>query len=138
MFGLCCCKELEKLTKTLREIFIKPSSSVLIFRTLEGDTYMPLKVVITDKPGVAKYQEFNATGVAVPPLGSIAYASDNTSVATVDPSTGQLAYVGVGSCNIAGADSGVSGGLPASDSLTVVAAVDNTPVTSTMTLTPGA
>ena len=96
---------------------------------------MPLTVHVNDVPGVALYQEFSGpkgTGIVVPPTGSVQYASDNPAVATVDPNTGQLAYVGPGTANISASD---GGNLPASDVLTVSAAAAQS---STMTLTPGA
>jgi hypothetical protein len=131
-------REIRVLTRTLLKIYIEPSSSSLGFQTSEGVTQMPLTVTMGDKPGSAAYQEFNAAGNPVKPLGTVQYASDNTAVATVDPSSGALTYIGPGTCNIAAADSGVAGGLPASDSLTVnPSAVDNTPVKSTMTLKAG-
>jgi uncharacterized protein YjdB len=95
---------------------------------------MSFTVNLNDKPGIAVYQEFdgpNGTGNKVVPTGIVAYASDNPSVATVDVTTGQLAYVGVGSAVISASD---GGNLPASDVLTVAAAVA---VSSTLTLTPG-
>lgn len=131
--------EMRQLVEALNNIFIKPSSSVLKIKTLKGVFRMDLTVLLTDPPGTAVYQEFNAAGSAVPPLGTVQYASDNEAVATVDPNSGQLAYIGVGSCNIAAGDSGVPDGLPASAVLTVNPAVaDNTPVSSTLTLNPGA
>jgi len=134
----CICSEFQELNRLIRRIFFQPFSSRLSFITNKGEFDMPLTVLITDPPGVAKYQEFNAEGAPVNPLGTVQYASDNEAVATVDPNTGQLAYVGEGTCTIAGGDSGVADGLPASDTLTVMpAATDVTPVSSTMTLTAG-
>jgi hypothetical protein len=128
--------DLKLLIKFLLRGKLFPTSSSMTLTA--GEEKMPLTVKLGDNPGTAKYQEFNAAGGPVPPVGTVQYASDNTSVATVDPSTGVLGYVGVGTCNIAAVDSGVSGGLPAADSLTVEpAATDNTPVSSTMTLTAG-
>jgi len=83
---------------------------------------------------MAVYQEWdgqNGTGNKVPPTGTVAYASDNPAVATVDPVSGQLAYVSDGDTTISASD---SGNLPASDLLTVVA---STAVSSTLTLQPG-
>ena len=95
---------------------------------------MPLSVHVNDKPGTAKYQEFdapNGQGNKVPPVGVVAYASDTPAVATVDASTGQLAYLSAGTATISASD---GGNLPASDVLTVSAAA---PVSSTMTLVAG-
>jgi len=110
-------------------------SSVLVIKTIKGEFKM-LTVHVNDKPGVAVYQEFdgpNGTGNKVPPVGTVSYSSSDPTVATVDSTTGQLAYLKAGSTVITGNDSGVS--LPASDTLTVLA---GTPVSSTLTLTPGA
>lgn len=95
---------------------------------------MPLTVHLNDKPGIASYQEFDGpggTGNKVPPTGAVAYASDAPAVATVDPATGQLAYLSAGVATISGSD---GGNLPASDVLTVVASVA---VSATLTLNPG-
>lgn len=111
-----------------------PVSSTLSFKTDKGETNMPLTVHINDKPGTAVYQEWSGlggTGIKVNPTGAVVYKSDNPAVATVDPATGLLAYLSAGSTNIS-ADDG--GNLPASDVLTVSAAVA---ASSTMTLNPG-
>lgn len=110
-------------------------SAVLFLITSKGESSMPLTVHVNDKPGVAKYQEFDGpggTGNKVPPTGVVAYVSSDPTVATVDPSTGQLAYLTAGSTTISASD---GGNLPASDVLTVTAAAA---ISSTMTLTPGA
>ena len=95
---------------------------------------MPLTVHLNEAPGTAVYTEFdgpNGTGNVVPPVGTVQYSSDNPSVATVDPNTGQLAYVAAGDATISAAD---DGNLPASDLLTVIA---STAVSSTLTLNAG-
>ena len=95
---------------------------------------MPLTVHLNDKPGTAKYQEFDGlagTGNKVPPTGAVVYASDTPAVATVDHNTGALVYLSAGTATISASD---GGNLPASDVLTVVASVA---VSSTMTLNPG-
>lgn len=91
---------------------------------------MPQTVHVNDKPGSYVYQEFDGlsgTGNKVPPTGTIAYASDNLGVATIDGASGQLAYVGPGTANISASD---GGNLPASDTLTVLATAA---VSSTLT-----
>ncbi len=90
---------------------------------------------VNDKPGSYKYQEFdgpNGQGNPVPPVGVVAYASDNPAVATIDASSGQLVYLSAGSTNISASD---GGNLPATDVLTLSAAAA---VSSTLTFTPGA
>ena len=100
---------------------------------------MPLTVKMGDVPGGAVFQEFdgtNGTGNKIPPVGAVSFSSDNPSVATIDPSTGALAYISPGAANITGADSG-PGGLSASDVLTVMPATTPPPVSATLTLQPG-
>jgi uncharacterized protein YjdB len=95
---------------------------------------MSLIVHVNDKPGTAVYQEFdgpNGTGNKVPPTGVVAYASSDPTVATVDPVSGLLGYLKAGSTTISASD---AGNLPASDTLTVLAAPA---VSSTLTLNPG-
>jgi hypothetical protein len=125
---------LHEILAILRREFPQAQSSVLSFITEKGETAMPLQVHVNDKPGTAKYQEFdgpNGTGNKVPPTGAVVYASDTPSVATVDPATGQLAYVAAGTATISASD---GGNLPASDVLTVIASVA---VSATLTLNPG-
>jgi hypothetical protein len=98
--------------------------------------HMPLTVHVNDKPGLAVFQEFDGptgTGNKVPPTGAVTFASSNPAVATVDATSGALAYLSAGTTSISGADS--SNGLTASDTLTVVAAPA---VSATLTLVPGA
>jgi hypothetical protein len=116
-------------------------SSVLRFKTSLGDTSMPLTVHVNDVPGKAIYTEFaapNGQGQVVPPTGAVLYESSDPTVATIDPSTGQMAYIGAGQTTITASDSGLPNatppGLPASDVLTVTAAAA---VSSTLTLNPG-
>ena len=125
----------EWLEKTLRRIehkidFLirlhkehKAHSLVLIIKEAKGNPMgQPLKVHISDTPGMASVQEFtgtNGTGTLVPPIGPVVFASDNPSVATVDPASGQLAYVTAGTANISAVDQG--NGLSDSTALTIVA-----------------
>lgn len=127
-------RDLIGLIKNVSNRATEPVSSSLILK--RGELKVPLTVKKSDPPGSAKYQEFNKDGAPVGPKGSVMYASDNEGVATVDVN-GQLAYIGGGSCNIGGTDTGKEG-LESSDSLTVIDdTVDNEPVSSTLTLNPG-
>jgi hypothetical protein len=127
--------ELHEIAHLLRRLVGKHAqSATLSFITSQGETIMPLTVHLNDKPGTAKYQEFDGlagTGNKVPPTGVVAYASDTPTVATVDPVTGALVYVSAGTAKISASD---GGNLPASDVLTVVASVA---VSATLTLNPG-
>lgn len=83
----------------------------------------------------ATYLEWSGpsgTGTQEAPVGTVSYASDNTSVATVDPVTGICTGISAGTANISGVDSGTN--LSASDVLTVVAAPPPPPASATLTL----
>lgn len=123
----------EEIRHLLERLAPLPASSTLTILNSKGENM--LTVHVNDTPGTAVYQEFSGlrgTGQKVPPTGAVVYKSDNPSVATVDPSTGDLAYLSAGSATIS-ADDG--GNLPASDVLTVTAAAA---ASSTLTLNPGA
>lgn len=121
---------LELLRQVLRRL-ARAESAILTFKGVE----MPLSVHLNDKPGTAVFKEFDGpsgTGNVVPPVGAVSFTSSDPAVATVDPTSGVLAYVAVGTASITGTDAG--NGLTASDTLTVVAAVA---VSATLTLEPG-
>ena len=126
------------LAEELQELLDKQpppaESATLTFLNAKGET-MPLTVHVNDTPGKAVLQEFagpSGTGQIVPPTGVVSYSSSNPAVATVDPSSGALAYVSPGTAVISGSDAG--SGLSASDTLTVTAAPA---VSATLTLEPG-
>lgn len=123
-------KQIKADEKRIKDLEGRKNVAVSSKLTLGGTT-MPLTVKQTDAPGTAVYQEFDAQGGKVSATGTVAYASDNSAVATVDASSGQLAYVGAGTANISASD---GGNLPASDVLTVLAVA----VSSTLTLNAGA
>lgn len=124
---------LEDIAASLRRIARVPVSATLTFLNSKGEP-MASQAHVNDKPGKYQYQEFDGpagSGNKVPPTGAVAYASDNPAVATIDPASGQLTYVGAGVANISASD---GGNLPASDALTLSAAPA---VSSTLTFTPG-
>jgi hypothetical protein len=97
---------------------------------------MPQSVQLGSAPGSYLFQEFTGpagTGSVIAPVGAVTYSSDTATVATIDPNSGQLAYIGVGTANISGADAG--NGLTATDQLTVTAA---TAQSATLTFVPPA
>ncbi len=91
---------------------------------------MDITVHVNDKPLKAALVEFdgpNGTGNVVPAAGALAYASSDPTVATVDATTGQLAYLKAGVSTISGSDAGntmsatgiltITAGLPVSAQL---------------------
>lgn len=125
---------LDAIARAIEHQSRKAVSSTLTLRNAKGEPIMQT-VNLTDQPGSYLYQEFsglNGTGTVVPPTGTVAYASDNPSVATIDPVTGQLAYVSAGVANISASD---GGNLPATDQLTVVAVAPPPPVAQSSTIT---
>lgn len=83
-----------------------------------GQTYNPTVV------------ESNATTPSIPPIGPLAYASDNTAVVTVDPTGGVATMVAAGTANVSVIDQG--NGLTDTVAFTVAAA--GPPVATTLTL----
>ena len=80
---------------------------------------MPASIIIGGTAN-SLFQEWtgpSGTGTVVPNAGAITYTSDNTAVATVDPSSGVATGVGEGTANITGIDQ--VNNLAASDVLTV-------------------
>jgi len=97
-----------------------------------GDHHMPATILV-GKTATAVWQEFsgpNGTGDKLPPAGAVTFTSDNSNIATVDPSSGLVTAVAVGSANISGADAANS--LTASDSVTVT----ETAQSATLTVVP--
>lgn len=71
------------------------------------------------KTATAVWQEFsgpNGTGDKLPPAGPVTFSSSDPSIATVDPTSGVITAVALGSATISGSDS--ANNLSASDSLT--------------------
>jgi hypothetical protein len=131
--------ELHRIADALEKIahcVCKPAiavSSTLTFK--KGENMAQANV--SDAPGSYLYQEFDGpggTGNVVPPTGTVAYASDNPAVATIDAVSGQLTYIAAGVANISASD---SGNLPSADPLTLTPGVVVGAVSSTLTFTPG-
>lgn len=131
-------RELRRIREVLEKTFLKARSARLVFKFNQGEIEIMgknLTVHINDVPGSASLQEFSGaagTGVVVPPTGNVVFSSDNPAVATVDPNSGQLAYIAAGVANITGTDDGNN--LADTAQLTVSGAVAQSAV---LTLTPG-
>lgn len=95
-------------------------SATLSISILSGGTSMP-KTVTSGGTGQAAFHEWtgpSGSGTELPLAGAVTFASDNPSVATVDPTSGAITSVGPdGVANISGVDAANS--LTASDVFTV-------------------
>jgi hypothetical protein len=122
--------EIVNLNREIIRLLNRPQSATLKFT---GVT-MPATILVGGTAN-SLFQEWtgpSGTGTVVPNAGAIAYTSDNTAVATVDPSSGVATGVSAGTCNITGTDP--TNSLTASDALTVTAPVVPA-VSATLTLT---
>jgi len=135
----------EKILKVLCDLGLfdpdESAQSAVLQICVKGENMgANLSVKLTDTPGVASLAEFsglNGSGSQVQNVGPVSFKSDNPAVATVDPVTGQLAYVGGGVANISAVDSG--NGLSDSAQLTVDSGTTGggTAQSAVLTLTPG-
>ncbi len=94
---------------------------------------MPVTIHVNSNGFSSDFAEWtgpNGTGSKVDPIGPVAYQSSDTTIATVDPSTGQGMGVAPGTATITATDAGNS--LSASDTVVVIA---DTAVSATLELT---
>jgi hypothetical protein len=94
---------------------------------------MPVTIHLTGKGASSNFQEWtgpNGTGVNVKPIGPVTFTSSDATIATVDPATGAVSAVAVGTATITATDAGNS--LTASDAVTVIA---DAAVSATLALT---
>lgn len=94
---------------------------------------MPADILV-GQTATAVLHEFTGpggTGMEVAPIGPVAYSSSDTTIATVDPVTGSITGVAVGTATINGVDNG--NGLSAADTVNVHAAVAQS---ATLVITP--
>ena len=129
--GCACCERKKRHRK--RKHKAKSARGVL----------MPATIQVGGKGATFTFTEFdgpNGTGNVVKPSGPITYASDNTAVATVDP-TGQVTAVGANAdgspatANITGVDPASPNKVAAGDVITVIAAPPPVAVSATGVLT---
>lgn len=100
--------------------------------SIKGDSTMPATLLV-GQSATAIWQEFsgpNGTGDKLPPAGAVTFSVDNAAVATVDPSSGAIMAVAIGTATISGTDAANS--LTASDTVTVT----ETAQSATLTVTP--
>jgi hypothetical protein len=99
----------------------KALSATLYFRDSIGELLMNVTVHLNDAPLAAVQVEFDGpggTGNIVPNIGPTSYTSSDPTVATVDPVTGNLAYLKAGVTTITGVNAG--NGLTSSGTLTII------------------
>jgi hypothetical protein len=97
-----------------------------------GDHVMPATLLV-GKTAQAVWQEFsgpNGTGDKLPPAGAVSFTSSDPSIATVDPSSGLITAVAMGTVTISGSDA--ANNLTASDT----AAVTEVATSATLTIVP--
>jgi hypothetical protein len=117
-------KLLRDIRDLLRRLFrcqCKALSSSLVFVDSKGEEFMDVTVHLNDPPLRAALVEFdgpNGAGNIVPGIGPTSYTSADPTVATVDPVTGNLAYLKAGQTLITGKNSG--NGMTATGNLTVI------------------
>lgn len=92
---------------------------------------MPATILV-GKTAQANYQEWsgpNGTGDRLPSAGPVTFLSSDTNIATVDPSSGLITGVALGSATISGSDS--TNGLSASDVVNVTEQAQSATLTIT-------
>lgn len=105
--------EISKDVQKIRVILTPRLSATL---KIKGET---MATLLVGKTAQAVWQEFsgpNGTGDKLPPAGAVTYSSSDPAVATVDPSSGLVTAVAIGTATITGTDAANS--LTASDSVT--------------------
>jgi len=124
---------LESIAESLYAIWqiLRPRLSASLTIKIKGEHHMPATILV-GKTGTATWQEWsgpNGTGDKLPPAGPVTFASSDGSIATVDPSSGLVTAVAVGTATISGNDA--TNNLSASDTVTVT----ETAVSATLTVT---
>lgn len=112
----------------LRAIFKPKAQSATL--TIIGEN---MATILVGKTAQAVWQEFsgpNGTGDKLPTAGAVTYSSSDPTIATVDPSSGLITAVALGTATISGTDAANS--LTASDSATTA----ETATSATLTVVP--
>jgi Bacterial Ig-like domain (group 2) len=128
MFKCRCKEQLDRIeeriafNEQLLSFIIRSVLGLAIRATLaiEGVSTMPATIQIGGKGATAVFTELNAQGGSVAPITAPAFTSSDPTIATVDPASGAVAAVAVGTATISATDAG--NGLTASDTVTVTPA----------------
>lgn len=117
------CDLIEKLICLLTHHVAK--SLVVQIHDLKGNIMSAsLQIGQTATAVATEWSGPNGTGTILPPAGPIAFSSSDPTIATVDPVSGLVTAVGVGTATITGTDA--TNGLSGSDT----ASVSSAPVTA--------
>lgn len=119
-----------EILKILRQAFTAHSAMLII---TTGGNKMPADILV-GQSATAVLHEFTGpggTGMEVAPIGPVTYSTSDNTVASIDPTTGNIIGVAPGTATITGSDAG--NGLTASDTVNVHAA---TAVSATLVITP--
>jgi hypothetical protein len=95
-----------KILQILELIYeaVRPRLSATLKLKVKGKH---MATILVGGTGTAVFQEWSGpsgTGDMLPPAGAVTFSSDNTSVATVDPNSGIVTGLALGTANISGVD----------------------------------
>lgn len=121
-----------ELVRILGEVFPLRARS-LISQIVVGGIKMgqPASIHLNSTTAQVKFQEFDGpggTGNPLPPVGPMNFASDTPATLTVDPATGKITPVAIGTATVTTTDTG--NGLSDTNIVTVVADVAQSLVAS--------
>ena len=130
---------LRAVAEALKALAAPKADTAKLTLYVKGEPLMgsPVTVQLGLSGGVSNFVEsVKATGVIVPAIGPVVYASDTPAVATIDPNTGVWVPVAVGTANLSALDQG--NGLTDTVALSVIAAPPPVADTAVLTLVPNA
>jgi hypothetical protein len=108
------------------------ATKLVLHYSLEGGTTMgsPVTNAVVGQTYNPNVVESNPTTPSIPPIGPLVYASDNTAVVTVDPTSGVATMVAAGTANVSVIDQGNS----LTDTVAFTVAAVTPPVATTLVL----
>lgn len=95
---------LKEIAHWLKELVGKHQAEGFVLKILAEGKIMGSPATIGATGGQLSAQ--NADGTPYKPVGALAFASDNSAIASVDPVSGAVTAVAAGTCNLAAQDSG--------------------------------
>jgi hypothetical protein len=124
---------LGKIVQLFSRLVGPPAQSLVSKISVGGKVIMgaPATIHVNSTTAAVTFQEFdgpNGTGNPVPPTGPMNFVSDTPATLTVDPATGKITPVAVGTATITTRDTG--NGLSDTNLVTVVASVAESLVAS--------